>query len=133
MNILLVYFSTIIPLALLDAIWLIFISKDFYNKYLGFLFSKNINFTPIFFFYPIYALVMMFLVVLPAVQSRSMFEALWKGALLGLAAYSAYDLTNHATITNWPLTITLVDIGWGIFVTSASSVIAYLIITNYGN
>ena len=118
-------------MVLLDAVWLKVISKDFYAKHLGFLFSKSINMIPVLVFYPLYALGVMFLVVIPAINSGSWTEAMWKGALLGLVAYAAYDLTNHATINNWPLTVTVVDIIWGIVVTSITSVIAYLLITTF--
>ena len=130
MNNIFIYFATLIPLGILDALWLLVIAKKFYATEMGFLFTKTVNLTPVLFFYPIYALAVMLLVVMPAVASGSWVEALWRGALLGLAAYGAYDLTNHATINGWPLTMTLVDIGWGIFVTACTSVIAYFIITN---
>ena len=93
-----------------------------------FLFSKSINLVPVLVFYPIYAFGVMLLAVLPAVASGSWVEALWKGALIGLLAYGAYDLTNQATIANWPVLVTIIDIGWGIIVTSLTSVIAYFLI-----
>jgi len=71
------------------------------------------------------------LAILPAVSSASWIEALWRGALLGLVAYGAYDLTNHATIAGWPLSMTLIDIAWGVVVTALTSVIAYFLITSF--
>lgn len=97
---------------------------------MSFLFSKSISFTPIVFFYPIYALGVLMLVVIPAVSAGSWFQALWRGALLGLVAYGAYDLTNQATINGWPTVVTFVDMGWGVTVTALTSLIAYFIITN---
>mgnify|MGYP000275859112 CR=1 FL=1 len=90
---------------------------------------SNKNIAPVAFFYPLYALGILVLVVLPSVASASWVEALWRGAILGLVAYGAYDLTNHATISNWPLAMTLVDIAWGATVTAFTSVIAYYLIT----
>ena len=89
------------------------------------------NITPALFFYPIYVLATLLLAVLPAVASGSWLEALWRGAVLGLAAYSAYDLTNQATLAGWPTKITLVDIFWGLSVTAITSVIAYFIISYF--
>lgn len=123
------YISVLIPLALLDAVWLLFVAKGFYAEQMGFLFAKSVNLTPAIFFYPIYAFGILMLVVIPAVNSSSWVEALWRGALLGLVAYGAYDLTNHATIANWPLIMTIVDMMWGVVVTALSSVVAYFIIT----
>jgi uncharacterized membrane protein len=129
MNIFFSYFSTLIPLVILDALWILVLAKKFYTTQMGFLFSKSINFIPAIFFYPIYVLGVLMLAVFPAVSSGSWFEALWRGALLGLVAYGAYDLTNQATISGWPTIMTIVDIGWGITVTMISSLVSYYIIT----
>lgn len=123
------YLATIIPLSILDGIWILGVAKGFYARELGFLFTKSANLVPVAFFYPIYALAVLVLAVMPAVNSGSWFEALWRGALLGLAAYGAYDLTNQATIAGWPTLVTIVDMGWGMSVSALTSLIAYFIIT----
>jgi uncharacterized membrane protein len=128
MNYIFYYFATIIPLVVLDALWILVLAKNFYAEKMGFLFQKSINIAPIIAFYPLYAFVTLVLAVVPAVSSSSWVDALWRGALLGLAAYGAYDLTNHATIANWPLSVTIVDMLWGICVTALTSVIAFFII-----
>ncbi len=129
MNYFLAYLATLIPLTILDALWILVLAKKFYAEQMGFLFSKSINLTPVAFFYPIYAFGVLLLAVLPAVSSASWMEALWRGALLGLVVYGAYDLTNHATIAGWPLTMTIVDMAWGMTVTALTSIVAYFIIT----
>ncbi|WKZ27258.1 MAG: DUF2177 family protein [Candidatus Paceibacterota bacterium] len=128
MNSFLAYLATLVPLAVFDALWLMVIAKGFYAERMGFLFQKTINLAPVVLFYPLYALAVYGLVVAPAVASGSWGEVLWRGALLGLAAYGAYDLTNHATIAKWPLVITVVDILWGVVVTALTSVTALWII-----
>lgn len=129
MQLFITYLTTLIPLLALDALWILVVARKFYADTVGFLFSKSMNLIPAAFFYPIYALAVCALAVLPALTSGSWTEALWRGAILGLAAYGAYDLTNHATIDNWPLSMTLVDMAWGTVVTALTSVIAYFIIT----
>jgi uncharacterized membrane protein len=131
MNIFIKYISTIVPLIVLDGVWIMIIAKSFYAEKMGFLFSKSINMTPVLFFYPIYSLAILLLAILPAVKSNSWQEALWRGAILGIAAYGAYDLTNHATIKGWPLSMTLLDMFWGTLVTALVSLIAYSIITKF--
>ncbi len=125
------YVATIVPLAVLDALWLLVLAKGFYADRMGFLFQKSINLAPVAAFYPLYALAVLLLVVMPAVTHGAWVEALWRGALLGLAAYGAYDLTNHATIANWPVSVTIVDMLWGVCVTAITSVIAYHIIHSF--
>lgn len=124
------FFAILIPLVALDAVWLLGIAKGFYARYMGFLFNQSINFIPIYFFYPIYSLGILFFVLIPALNANSWMEALWRGALLGLVSYGAYDLTNHATISGWPKIMTFVDMGWGVVLTSLTSVIAFFIITS---
>lgn len=131
MNIFIAYVATLVPLIALDALWILVLAKKFYADQMGFLFSKSINLAPVAVFYPLYALGVLLLAVVPAVTSASWVEALWRGALLGLVAYGAYDLTNHATIANWPLAVTLVDMAWGMAVTALTSVIAYYLITAF--
>ena len=125
------YFSVFVPFVALDALWIGFVAKGFYANLMSGIFSKTMNITPALFFYPIYVLATLLLAVLPAVASGSWLEALWRGAVLGLAAYSAYDLTNQAALAGWPTKITLVDIFWGLSVTAITSVIAYFIISYF--
>ena len=61
----------------------------------------------------------------PAVAADSWRDAVGRGALFGLVAYATYDLTNQATMRDWPWRVTLVDLAWGAFVTGASCAIAY--------
>jgi uncharacterized membrane protein len=51
--------------------------------------------------------------VKPALETHSALRALLSGALFGLIAYATYDLTNLATIRDWPIIVTVVDMIWG--------------------
>jgi uncharacterized membrane protein len=122
------FIATLIALSGLDALWILVIAKGFYADRMGFLFTKTPNLVPAAVFYPLYSLGVLFLAVLPAFSTGSWVEAIWRGALLGIAAYGAYDLSNHATIAKWPLSVTLTDMAWGTVVTALTSVIAYLVL-----
>ena len=122
------YLATFVPLMALDAVWIGFIARPYYGRELGFLMMPSPAIGPIVAFYPLYALAVLLLAVSPAMAARSFPGALWRGALLGCAAYGAYDLTNQATIAGWPIGVTFVDIAWGAFMTAAASGIAYKII-----
>ncbi len=130
MNIILRFLAVLFPLTLLDMLWILGLAKNFYAKHMGFLFSEKINLIPVAVFYPLYSMGLLFLAVQPAVTNLSAFEAFWRGALLGLVSYGAYDLTNQATISDWPTLMTLVDIGWGVTVSAVTSLVAYYIITS---
>jgi uncharacterized membrane protein len=80
-------------------------------------------------FYVIYIITLVILIISPALQKSSFSAAILTGALFGFCAYATYDLTNLATIKDWPLIITIVDLIWGTFLTAAVSGITYLILS----
>jgi len=124
------YLYTLLSLAVLDSIWLFSMGGQ-YKAWLAHLFATDINLPPILVFYPLYALAVVYFVVLPAVKGgSSLLTVLFSGALLGLAVYAAYDLTNQATMRDWPLVVTVVDMAWGAILTGLASVSAVWL-TNY--
>ena len=80
--------------------------------------------------YLLYIFGILFFAVLPALKlgdSGGFKTALLYGALLGLLCYATYDLTNHATIKNWPSIVVWLDLFWGICLTASVSVISFYI------
>jgi uncharacterized membrane protein len=104
------YLSAFAIFLIIDLIWLGFIAKDLYAKYLGFIMAKNINWTAAIIFYMIFVGGILFFVVNPAIEKNSLSYALFAGAAFGFITYATYDLTNLATLENWPLFITIVDL-----------------------
>ncbi len=122
----LVAFTTFLAI---DGLWLTLIAKNFYAKHLGFLMSKTPNLTPALIFYLIYVFTMVVLIITPALQKGSLMSAVLTGALFGLCAYATYDLTNLATIKDWPLLVTIVDLIWGTVLSGAVAGVSYLVLT----
>jgi uncharacterized membrane protein len=116
----------------IDMVWLGFFAKNFYKEKLGFIFTGEINWAAALIFYLIYIAGILFFAVLPASREQSWAMALINGAVLGALCYATYDLTNMATIKQWPLIVVIVDIIWGIVLTGGVSVITYLIGTRIG-
>ena len=112
----------------LDIIWLAFISRALYSKHLSYLMAPKVNFVAAIVFYIIFVLGMMYFVINPALAKGDWVAALLPGIFFGFIAYSTYDLTNLATIRDWPLIITVVDLIWGSFLGGATSTISYFII-----
>lgn len=128
-NALLAIVSSFIPLLVLDVVWLTTMSKRFYQPLLQHLMAPKVNFIPAAVFYVLYAVGVGMLVVLPAfVGSSSYTKVLLTGMLLGLVAYGAYDFTNQATLKNWPVVVTVVDLVWGMVLTGVSSVVGLYIL-----
>jgi uncharacterized membrane protein len=59
-------------------------------------------------------------------------HALLAGAFFGLVTYATYDLTNLATLKDWPLIVTAVDLAWGMVLSASISLVTYLIWSRIG-
>lgn len=126
-----IYLISLVSLVALDSVWL-FSMMDYYKKWLGPLMGSSFNSLPAIFFYPIYALAITILILIPAVKNESSIISIFLlGAVLGLAAYGAYDLTNQATLKDWPVIMTLVDMAWGAVLTGLVSVLTLVIFRHF--
>jgi len=119
------YAGCLLTLAVLDAIWLGIVARGFYRDQLGELMLPSPNLAVAALFYLLFTVAIVILSVLPALSSGSIGTALLYGAILGLAAYGTYDITNLSTLKNWPLAMSLVDMAWGTFLTALSAVGGY--------
>ena len=112
----------------IDGLWLMVIAKKLYAQHLGYLMSEKPKLLAAFVFYLLFVLGLQAFVVNPALAAESWKAALLPGLLFGLITYATYDLTNLATVKDWPVLITVIDLVWGSFVSGAVSVISYLLI-----
>ena len=131
MKTLYIYLITTVIFFAIDMVWLGFIAKSFYREKLGFILSPDVNWYAAVIFYLIYIGGILYFAVLPAMKDGSWQTALIQGAVLGFLCYATYDLTNMATIKNWPLTVVLVDIVWGIVLTGSCALISYLVAVKF--
>lgn len=115
------YLVTTAIFLVIDIAWLGFVAPKLYKQHIGHLMAEKASFVPAAIFYLIYIAALLFFVINPAIDKGSVWQAIWTGAFLGLAMYGTYDLTNMATLKNWPLTITAIDLAWGTFITAATS------------
>lgn len=107
------YFVTLIAFLAIDMVWLGLVASTLYRDYLGFLMTPSINWIAALLFYLLFILGILVLVVVPGLQDNSLKATLLRAALFGLVSYATYDLTNLATVKNWPVLISVVDIAWG--------------------
>jgi len=104
-----------------DMVWLGLVAKKLYARQIGHLMSAKVQWAPALLFYFLFIAGILVFVVLPALSKGSPGRALLFGALFGLISYATYDLTNLATLRDWPLLIVVVDLGWGMVLTAAVS------------
>lgn len=125
------YFVSLATFLVIDGLWLTLIAKNFYAKHLGYLMTKTPNFLAAGIFYLIYIFGLVVLVLSPAIQKGSLSSAIIMGALFGFCAYATYDLTNLATIKDWPLIVTIVDLIWGAVLSGSVAGLSFLILNKW--
>lgn len=125
------YLVSLVFFIIFDLLWIGVIAKKMYAEKLSFIMSPQINFVPVILFYLLFVVGLLLMVVFPAIEKKSWTHALLYGILFGLVTYATYDLTNLATLKNWPLSITIIDLIWGSFLSAATSVISFLIIQKF--
>jgi uncharacterized membrane protein len=111
----------------MDMVWLGVAAKSFYTKQIGFLMTPKVNWVAAILFYLLFLVGLVVFVIAPAVEKSSWVHALLFGALFGLITYATYDLTNLATLKDWPLALTVVDLSWGAVLAGSVSLGTYFI------
>jgi uncharacterized membrane protein len=121
------YFIALPVFFAIDMVWLGLLAKNFYRQQIGFLMKSDINWLAAIIFYLLFIAGLVLFVILPAFNKHSWINALLFGAFFGLITYATYDLTNLATLKNWPFSVTIVDLVWGMILAGSVSLITYFI------
>lgn len=117
------YGIALVVLVALDALWLGLIARPFYRREMGALLNESVRLGPAFLFYLAYPAGLVYLALQPGTASLA--QAAMRCAVVGLVAYGAYDLTNLATLRGWSLRMSVVDVLWGAFVSTAAGAAAW--------
>ena len=122
------YLVALGALAVLDALWLGVVSREFYKARLGQLLLDRPLWSVAILFYLIHAAGIAVFALPPAVAAGTWTAAVLYGALFGFCVYAAYDITNLATLRGWSMALSLVDLAWGAVATSAATLAAFLVV-----
>jgi len=125
MRYLVAYLAAGLAFLAIDSVWLMTMADLLYRPLLGDLLAESFNLAPAVLFYLIYIAGVVIFAVRPALATGRWTTAALFGALFGFCAYATYDLTNHATIKDWPAVITLVDLCWGTVLTATAATAGY--------
>jgi len=115
----------------IDGVWLVLIAKDFYRSNLGHLLAAEPNWLAAGVFYVVFIIGLTIFVVLPGIGTEELWSVAMRGALFGLVTYATYDLTNQATLRDWPVLVTIVDLCWGSFLTGTVSTLTVLVVKRF--
>jgi uncharacterized membrane protein len=119
------YFIALGAFLAIDLLWLGLVARYFYQQQLGYLLAPRTNWGAAIIFYLLFVAGVLVFAVLPGLQAGSLGKALLLGAFFGLVTYATYDLTNLATVKDWPLVVTLVDMTWGVVLSSLVTLVSF--------
>lgn len=111
----------------IDLFWLGIVAKKMYQAEIGHLLKTDVNWIAAILFYLLFIGGLVIFVLMPAVDAGNIWKALLLGALFGFITYATYDLTNLATLKDWPLKITIIDLAWGTFLGASTSTVSYFV------
>lgn len=122
------HFILTIPIFfIIDLIWLGFLGRPLYKKYIGHLMTENVNWTAAIIFYLLFIIGILIIAVYPALKINKVSYALLYGAFFGFFTYMTYELTNMAVIKDWSWQIVPIDIIWGTILCTLVSLTSFYI------
>ena len=131
-TILAAYAAAAATMLAMDAVWLSVAVDLLYRPLLGDILLPGFRPVPAILFYVLYVAGIVIFAIKPALVTGRWSTAAGKGAMLGFFCYATYDLTNQATLKTWPVTVTIVDMGWGTFLTACTATVGYLAASRLG-
>jgi uncharacterized membrane protein len=126
MQLVIAYVTALIVFILVDATWLSVMGNLLYRPILGDILLLSLRIAPAVVFYAVFPVGIVVFAAMPALKSGGIGGAIGCGLLFGAIAYGTYDLTNYATLRNWNLQLTVLDILYGAIATAAAAVAATL-------
>ena len=121
----LLYLACVVAFFAIDFVWLSTMTSRVYQPRLGHLLAEQPRLGVAAGFYLLYVVGIVALAVIPGLKEGAVLSAVWRGALFGLVAYATYDLTNLATLREWPVDLTVIDLIWGTTLTGTVSAAGY--------
>lgn len=122
------FLVVISSLVAIDAVWLGLVAPSFYKKHIGHLMAAHPNWLAAALFYVVFISGLLYFVIRPLGADASLIKVFLTGALFGLFTYATYDLTNQATLKDWPVIVTVVDLLWGMFLSGSVSAVSVAIL-----
>jgi uncharacterized membrane protein len=120
------YFTLLAAFLAVDAVWLGLVAPGFYRDQLGYLLAAEVNWLAAGVLYLLFIAGIQVFVVGPGLERHAIGWTLRRAAFFGLVTYATYDLTNLATVRDWPLLVTVVDLAWGAVLCTIVSLVGYL-------
>jgi len=118
------FIAVALTMCVIDLVWLGVLATDLYNDALGPLRATETVGIAAALFYLQYVLVIQYFAVMPSLTVK---QAAKRGLLIGWIGYATYELTNWAVIEAWPKELVIVDIVWGLVLTTSVASVGRLV------
>jgi len=120
------YLAALGAFFVIDMLWLGLVARSFTQQQLGYLMAPGVNWLVAVGFYLLFIAGLLFFVILPGLKENSLKATLLRGAFFGLVTYATYDLTNLATLKDWPALFSIVDMLWGMTLSVSVSFVGFV-------
>lgn len=115
------YLAAALVMLALDMLWLGVLAKTLYQQAIGHLMADQPRLLAALAFYVLYPAGLLVFALAPHADDPAWGRTVLTGALFGFFAYATYDLSNLATLRDWPVRMTLVDMAWGTLLSAVSA------------
>ena len=101
----------------IDAVWIVAFAGPLYQKKIGHLIADDVNWAAAGLFYLMFIAGLVYFAIRPGIKDGNFHvSGIFKSGMFGLMTYGTFSLTNLALIDTWPISLTMVDIAWGMTV-----------------
>ncbi|OYT98206.1 MAG: hypothetical protein CFE40_13140 [Burkholderiales bacterium PBB1] len=116
------YLATAVVMIVLDLLWLGVIATPLYQQGLGHLMAERPNLMAAAAFYVLYVFGLLMFTIVPQAADASWLKTAATAAMFGFVAYATYDLSNLATLRDWPVWLSLIDMTWGAVLSAVAAI-----------
>jgi uncharacterized membrane protein len=119
------FVTMVVASSSMEGIWYLGVAENFYHQQIGALLNVEFDVTVAALFYFVYALGALTFALGPALRARSWTHALRAGALYGFFCFCAHNLTDLADVRGYTMSIALIDIAWGTFMSAVACTLSF--------
>jgi uncharacterized membrane protein len=120
-----VYCISFLIFLLVDLIWLRYLAGWFYREKLEAFLADTPKIWPALAFYALFVLGNVVFVVMPVLHGEIGIPLWARASLYGVVSYGTYELTNYSALKNWPISVTIIDLLWGVFISNLVALSGY--------
>lgn len=115
------YLASMVWMFILDVIWLSQLAQPMYQQGIGHLMAAQANLLYAGIFYTVFVFGLLWYAIRPYRTQDGLKASILAGGMYGFFIYASYEFTNLALLKDWPLGMSLIDIGWGVLLSASTA------------